>query len=904
MSEISWEQIERLLDKALDLPEQERQAFLDKECENDNALKNEILELLHSISTSEGWLENAQTYKQDIYQNLSEGLNTLSLNDALVGSKIGAYTIKERIGEGGMGLVYLAERTGDFSRQVAIKIIRQGRATEENIRRFKREQRILAKLNHPGIAQLYDGGITRDGFPYIIMEYVEGIAITKYCKIHNCTISQKTGLFKQALEAVRNAHENLTIHRDLKPDNILIDTSGRVKILDFGISKLLEDEEDSMITKTGSRLLTPRYAAPEQIKQESITTATDLYSLGIVFYMLLTEAEPIAFGDLTQYEIEQAIIYKEPAKPSDNVKNARVKRQLKGDLDAIILKSIRKEPEARYRVANEFLKDLDNYKYGLPVSARDGSFRYRSHKFIQRHKQGLVIATVFVGLLIALTIFHTIRITKEKDIAQTETQRALVVKNLLLDIFKANDPISSKGSSVTLTDLLEVGTQKIVTNNIEPDVRIELLLVLSNIYQNITQYDEARKLADKSLDISLKYFGKQSINEAKSLMRIGSIEHEMGNFVTGKNYFKKASTIINGKLPESNALFGELYDNLGFSEEKLGNYDSSRYYFQRSLENIQSQPKPDSNNYISELRNVARAQYRNKNPQKGDSLLLLALNVSKRVNGEQDVITASVLNDLGLYSMTQARYEEARSYYSRSLAIKDSVYGAKGHPNYSATLTNLGVLEETFGNLKQADSLYQKALEMDTQIFGEHHPNIAISKGHLATIYFKMKEYEKSKKLREEALALYLEIYGPNHNYVGTMYQNYAQLLSEMGDLNNAAIYFKKAGDIILNDRSSSTRDFARFNMLSALNLYRMKDFQNASERYAKASTYYDQLSHPYFKITSAQCEIKFGECLLELGKKDKANAVFSKLKAKIDSSDVLKNDSGLQALFKKATNH
>lgn len=843
MSKIEWNDIEPILDQILDLPKEERRSFVEQTYSDQPELKSKIYEYLHSITESEGWLEDPDYYKDELLTDLAEEVEEIPAEKSLIGATLGSYTIKKLIAEGGMGSVYLADRSQeDFKHQVAIKIIKNGKATPENINRFKREQRILARLNHPGIAQLYDGGITGEGFPYIIMEYIDGIPITEYCKKNQCDIEQKITLFEQVLEAVRNAHENLTIHRDLKPDNILINRSGKVKILDFGISKLLEDDEDLIITKTGSRLLTPRYAAPEQIKQEQITTATDIYSLGMVFYKLLTDADPFDLDNLTQYQVEQTIIHEEPEKPSENVSTPSLKRKLRGDLDAITLKSIRKEPGQRYRVANEFLEDLKNYKHKLPVSAHEDSFRYHSRKFLRRNKRGIGIAAGILLLIVTLSVFYTYRITEEKNIAESETRKALLVKDLLLDIFKANDPILADSASMTLPQLLENGTEKITTDELDPEIRVEMLLTLSQIYQNITQYDQAMELAGKSLELSTASFGSQSVEVGKSAMQIGSIEHSLGNYKKGKSLFKDAQNIFEQLLPDDDPVFVDLYSNLGSSEEQLNNYDSTAYYFERSLDIIESQPEADSTDYINILRTIARTHYRIGENAKGDSLLFEALEISERVYGENDIMTGSVLNDLALFFMTQAKYDDSRAFFNRALKIKDLTYGEKGHPNHATTIANFAVLEKTFSNFKLADSLFKVAIEMDTRYFGEDHPNVANAKSHLADIHRDMGNLEQSRQYREEALETFLDVYDPEHFRVAVVYKDYGQILSELGKLNKAEEYLDKAQDILIGHPNTNTRNYASLHLAVAENAYRLQQFETSSEHFEKPQNIMDNL--------------------------------------------------------------
>lgn len=899
MGNSNWEKVEKLVDAVLDQPENQRLAYLEEHC-SDPDLKAEVIEMLRSIDDSDGWLENLRGYRQQVFDQHFQVTSSLS-SETLIGTQFGSYTIIEKIGEGGMGVIFLAERSdGTFNHRVAIKIIRNGRATEENIQRFKREQQILARLNHPGIAQLYDGGVTEEGFPYIIMEYVDGMPITEYCETHNCTIDKKIELIKMVLEAVQNAHENLTIHRDLKPDNILIDRSGKVKILDFGISKLLEDDDNLMLTQTGSKILTPRYAAPEQIKGTNITTATDMYSLGVVLYKLLTGIDPYDLDNKTRYEVEQTIIHDEPCKPSEAISDLQLKRRLKGDLDAILLKSMRKEHGKRYRVASEFLEDLKHFEIGLPVGAHEGTFTYYTQKFIKRNKVQISSAMAVFLLLITVSVFYTHNITEQKFIAESETRKATIVKDLLLDIFKSNDPILAETSDITLPKLLQNGTDKVISRELDPGIKVEMLLTLSEIYENISQFDQAKELADEGHKVATINFGDRSVETANSLLRIGSIEHNLGNYYEAKSIYQKAEGILKSKLSESDPVFVDLYNYLGETEQLLRNYDASGNYFQRSLNILNAQSEADSSEYIHVLRTVARNHYRSGNNSIGDSLLFKALEISEQINGKEHINTSGVLHDLGLYHMTRAKYEEARTFYNRSLSIKDKVYGEKGHPNHSATILNLAVLEKTHSNFDLADSLLKRSLEMDLTYYGKNHPNIAITKGHLADVHFGLKNYEDSKKYREEALEILLEVYGPGHFSIGTSYHNYGRLLSEMNDTEKAEQYLTRAEDILVDHPNSTDRNLAELYLAIADNEYRQNDPSSSIKYYELAADHFEKLNHPYFKIMSVTSQIKKSRSLITTNQPNEASDIISKVETRIDTTNYMKNDTVLNQLFNK----
>ena len=894
MSNLRWQKIEDLIDKLLDLPEDERIPYLEANY-SDRSLKTEVIEMLQSITDSEGWLESLRGYRQKALEDDFESFVSLS-SDTLIGTDIGSYTITEKIGEGGMGIIFLAERSDDsFHHQVAIKIIRNGRATEENIQRFKREQNILARLNHPGIAQLYDGGITDQGFPYIIMEYIDGVPITTYCEKHQCSVSEKICLIRQVLNAVQNAHENLTVHRDLKPDNILIDRSGNVKILDFGISKLLEDEDNLMLTQTGSKILTPRYAAPEQIKGKQVTTATDMYSIGVVFYKLLTGIDPYELDDKTRYEVEQTIIHDEPCKPSEAVSDTQFKRQLKGDLDAILLKAMRKEKNKRYRVASELLEDLQNYASGLPVGAHEGDLSYKAQKFIKRNKLPIAYTLATFLILISTFLYYTAQLRDERNLAQIEAQKAESVKNFIVGIFEANDPILNDEDEIpSLPTILEVGSKQILDKPLEPSVKTELLLTLSTIYQNISEFDKAQQLAQKSLEISENNFGPSSQSAAESHIQIAGISIDLGNYKEGKTDLLKAEKILMGHESPPNSIYIELYDHLGYVEEDLGDYKASINYFQRSLDLNEGQAIIDTATYISSLRSVARGHYRYENPEKGDSLMQRALKFSEIYHGKDDIVTASVLGDMGLYHMTRAKYETARNYFNRSLFIKEEVYGEKGHPNLTATLTNLGVLEEYTGNYRKAKSIFTRTMKIDKGLFGEKHPYVAMSKSHLAGINLSLNNVQKAKELYKETMAIYLDSYGPDHYYMGGIYSGYARSLSHLSFYEEATEYFNKALEVYYKNDISDDAEYAKLFEATAHHFKRAGEFEKANINFQKCAQLFAPLYYDEYKIRSAKCQTDQVRSLLQLNKKDRAQIVLSDLQLRIDSTEVLSNNQEL----------
>lgn len=427
MTSQHWKQIKRLFANALALPAEDRAAFFAAECAGDEAMRAEVEALLAAHSEA----EMLQRFEEPVVTHLkAESI----LDPRMDGVRIGAYRVVRELGRGGMGVVYLAERVDEqFQQQVAIKIIHREVGDGELQHRFHRERQILAQLNHPNIARLMDGGVSGDGRPYIVMEYVEGKPITTYCDEHGLSVKERLELFQTVCDAVHYAHQNLVVHRDLKPSNILVDDAGRVKLLDFGIAKLLSGDRGQKTvspTRTSRYLLTPEYAAPEQIRGEAIATTTDLYALGVNLYELLTGRRPYWLRGCSPGTIERIVCEEEPPRPSAIVLRAdgweeaegekqyhpavisrhrrthpeALARQLRGDLDTIVMMALHKEPQRRYRSAEQLANDLRRYREGRPVMAQPDTWAYRSRRFVHRHRGAVSAAVLAILLLIGAGI--------------------------------------------------------------------------------------------------------------------------------------------------------------------------------------------------------------------------------------------------------------------------------------------------------------------------------------------------------------------------------------------------------------------------------------------------------------------------------------------------------------------
>src|SRR5438874_4371927 len=398
-----WEKVQALFEQALELPETERAKFLEQKCIGDDALRREVESLLDSHASAGAFIdERSLFFSEEDFQNGDEAVPP--------GQLIGAYRIVREIGRGGMGAVYLAERADEqYQKQVAIKLIKRGMDTDSVLRHFRNERQILASFDHPNIARLFDGGMTKDGLPYFIMEYVEGVPIDKYCDAHNLSVAERLKLFREACAAVSYAHRHTVIHRDIKPSNILVTEEGVPKLLDFGIAKILQPDSagQSMLTLTGMRAMTPEYASPEQVRGELVTTASDVYSLGVVLYEVLTGVSPYRFTSHAPRDVERAITEQEPTRPSTAIgsnrnRHSEISNQklLRGDLDNILLMALRKVPARRYQTVDQFADDIRRHLESRPVLARKDTIGYRTRKFARRNRVAVAAAFLILVSLI------------------------------------------------------------------------------------------------------------------------------------------------------------------------------------------------------------------------------------------------------------------------------------------------------------------------------------------------------------------------------------------------------------------------------------------------------------------------------------------------------------------------
>ncbi|WP_440999084.1 tetratricopeptide repeat protein [Fodinibius sp. SL11] len=813
MEKQQWKKINRIVDTALDLDREERFTYIKKECEGEQALQQKVIEFLESIEQSETkqFLEGTQAYPKNLARDLSNSDLSKSAS-SMIGQVVGLYKIIELIGHGGMGSVFKAKRTdGVYNKSVAVKILRRGMDTPSNIGRFERERNILANLDHPNIARLLDGGITEDGLPYLVMEYVDGAPLLQYCEKNKLSIENRLALFEQVCLAVQHAHQNAIIHRDLKPSNILVDTKGKVKVLDFGIAKLMEPDKEGATfqTRTGARMLTLGYAAPEQLENQIITTATDSYVLGIQLFELLAGVHPFELDDKNFVEIEEQIREEQPKTPSEKFvelpsqeqkqivekRNTSVKAllsTLKGDLDAIVMKALRKEPDHRYSTAEQLLEDINRLKTDLPIIAREDTFRYNASKFIKRHKTRLSVAAVFLLFIIGFTAFYTFQITQERNKAQLEAQKAQEVSDFLTDMFRASNPNYNPQDTVTAATFLKRGEERIDQLENQPEVQAQLLEVMGRAYTEIGQFEKANPLLKKSYRLRKTYQGTTSIAYSQSLDALVIFQRLRGNFAEAESLTRESISIIRNNHPNNETLLSNGLNELGLILDQRGKYQEADSVYKAVLQIQQRLYEPNHPKLAHTYNNRAGVLRKQGQYEQAEELYRRALAIWKKKNGDIHPSTAMGYHDLALILNQQGKLEKADSLYHKGLEIDKKLYEPPNR-HIAQSYNNIGTFYGQQGRYEEAKPYLTKAVAMRRKLFSEFHPKLAESLNNLGRLYIELGNYEKAHPYLKEALTIDRENFGETHPYVAGDLANLARIEKENGSLSMAEKHLRKS---------------------------------------------------------------------------------------------------------------
>jgi serine/threonine-protein kinase len=772
-----WSRIEAVFARALEVPAEQRRAVLDEACGADAQLRADVESLLAEHELSRGLLDRSPDWLTPA--------NIDTIDDAP--ASIGPYCIVRLLGRGGMGQVYLAEREAPgFRQQVAIKVMRRGLDTDDLIARFRNERQILARLNHPNIAHLYDVGTTEAGLPYFVMEYIDGVALLEFCDRQRMSVADRLRLFRTVCGAVHFAHQNLIVHRDLKPGNILVTADGTPKLLDFGIARILADSgEAAELTRPDVRIMTPEYSAPEQIRGGVITTASDVYALGVLLYLTLSGRHPYAAPGVARHELQRQALEVDPSPPSAWLKQgssavaaaaaarsstpAQLRRLLEGDLDTIVLKAMRKEPQERYASALDLADDLQRHLTGLPVDARPATAGYRVRKFGARNR-ALVGAAAAVFLILSATtsvaLYQSARARQESARVTRERDKALEVKSFLLETFSA--PNQPGRDTLTARQLLERRASSLEdAYRNDREMRAEMQSVLAEGYEKLGLFAQAEPLARQALDARRALFGNLHPDVAVSLNILGWLKHESNDLEQAETLLREA--VATGRAvfpPEGDARLARALNDLGAVRNSRGGYDEAVQLYRESID------------------------------------------MRRRLLGANHIGVAISTSNLAVTYYQKGDIENAVRTSESALELFRNILG----PDHQRTLTvqsNLATMHSVAGNQDAAILQHRDIVERRVRLYGPRHLSVANSMMMLAHALLNGRHNTEGEQLLVNALAIQREA-GARADDIAVTTRMLGELKARARRYDEALPYFTEALGVLRAAGADANIEVAR----------------------------------------------------------------------------------------------
>jgi tetratricopeptide (TPR) repeat protein len=784
-----WQRVQELFDTAAALDPAERDRYLTETCAGDAELRSEVETLLEAgrRAADDEFITGAIAA---VAQELAAGTASWE------GRMVGPYRLVGELAHGGMGMVYLAERAdASYEAQVAIKLVRGGIAGPELVRRFLSERQILANLAHPNIARLLDGGTTEDGTPYLVMERIQGEPIDEYCDTHELNQRQRLDLFCQVCDAVHHAHRHLVVHRDIKPSNILVTADGAPKLLDFGVATLVDPEGTNLATEIGVRMLTPAYASPEQVLEQPITTSTDVYSLGVLLYRLLTGSLPYGLNKLRGPQLARAIAERQPEPPGRVVARSGQRATRPGrDLDAVVLTALEKDPARRYASVEAFADDVRRYLGGMPVRARPATTRYRLGKFVARHRRSVLAGAGAVALVVCLTGFYVARLERERDFANAERQKYAEVSAFLERLFRVADPTEAHGRSVTAREVLDSAVARLPHELAgQPEVRAAMLYTLGGVYTNLGLRREALPLLQQGFTLRRADPGRGSPTIGDYLYRLGDLELVLAQFDTAESLLINAANRLEAEYPhEDKAAFALL--DLANAYRRAGRLAAGDSALDRAMADVRNAPNDSviagafvsrSALYLAEGRAVD-----------AEPAARQALERYRKLFRADDPRTITAMNNLGQALYRQSRYTEAEPIMRQVLTLRQRVDGTN-HPQTATAWNNLAALLRAEGRYDEAADAARHAVAIYRTTYGQKHERVAVALSNLASILLAGGKPGEAERTDRQALQIEMDILPPGHIDIAVLYNNLAHVFEVQGRWHEAERSYRQALAVI-----------------------------------------------------------------------------------------------------------
>jgi serine/threonine protein kinase/tetratricopeptide (TPR) repeat protein len=808
--------LEQLLRATQAQPAEQRLDYLRRACSGDNLLLAQALDRLRD-SSPDWWDQSIESRAFGQGGELHER----------TGEMIGPYRIVRSLGAGGMGEVLLAERDDrQFRQQVAIKLVRRGVQSATVLARLKAERQILAALDHPNIARLLDGGALADGTPYIAMEYIDGMAIDTYCNHHRLDIESRLRLFQTVCSAVHCAHQNLIVHRDLKPSNVLVLADGTPKLLDFGIAKMLDDRSTihtMAVTQIDVRVMTPDHASPEQVRGDPITTASDVYCLGILLYELLTGARPYVIRSQRLADIERAICDEEPrslsaaldssetsglatagrsasrleaASELRSMTPAKLRRALSGDLAIIVATAMRKEPARRYSSVEQLSADIGRYLSHLPITARKDTWQYRATTFVRRHRFGVLTAAVGVLAALAFTLVTALQAHR----IALEKARAESVSSFLIDMFEQADPTHARGREVTVREILDLGSRDIERKlRDQPDTRAYLQSTIGNVYSQLGLYENAESLLRAALAEQTQRLGANNADTAATALALGNLLQNRNDFAGAAPYLEQALAVNRRHHGDDHIAVAVSLRSLANLRLREQRFDEALALLDQSMRILERQK--DATELASTLdahAHVLIARGDNAGAERDYRRALASIESSL---GRDHPDTALTIHNLAVTLQSQGRLAEAQPLFEESLELSSRIFGAE-HPYTLTTMANYGTFLHRMGDLNRGETLFRQVLERDLKVRGERHSRTAYDRVNLGLLLHDKGDYATADAEFRQALDIYAATLPSNHLYIGSARRALAVNLLAQGKSREAERELKIAIDALATSDS------------------------------------------------------------------------------------------------------
>ena len=810
-----WERLQSLFHRAAALPEPERAELLDRECAEAPELRRQVLGLLAGSDDSALFAGPIGELADELADNLA---GDLAPPLRAPGDRVGPYRLLSELGRGGMGTVYLAERADDaFEQQVALKVVRGVVASPSAVERFLAERRILARLEHPNIARLLDGGTTPEGAPYFVMERVEGEPLDAYCDRRRLGVRERLRLFVTVCEAVQHAHRNLVVHRDLKPSNLLVTAGGTVKLLDFGIAKLLDRTgEGAGLTRRGDLPMTPEYASPEQVRGEPVSVSSDVYSLGLLLSELLTgrRAQPLTSpgAGRSWQEIERAVCGTPATRPSaaagrasDGVSDEappearaaargttprRLRRRLRGDLDTIVLAALHKDPARRYRSVEALAADLRRHLDGLPVAARGDPLGYRARKLVGRHRLGMTAAALVVAGLGASTLIAGHGLQQ----ARREARVAAEISGFLERVFRLSDPSESRGRTVTAREVLDSAAARLEDeeSSRDPEIDVRLRRTLGTVYADLGLLESAEPILHRAADRGEELLGPADEETLAALTELGNVVYRRGRYAEAETILRQTTERSRSALGNDASRTLAAANGLGLAVWHQARFDEAEAIFAdvlRRRRRLLGDEDPDT---LVSLNNLAGVHLMRGEYTTAEALYRRAWRDGRKVRGDDHPATLDSLNNLAMACAAQGKLTEARDRFEELVAERRRVLGPE-HPRTLGGMAKLGDVLLRLGELDRAEALEREVLAVRERTLGPDHADTLFSKAFLSRVELARGDLEAAGRLRSEVLTSRRRVLGEDHHDTLQSLRELAELRRVQGRLEEADTLYRDA---------------------------------------------------------------------------------------------------------------